>query len=149
MKKLNRYICKKSIVVTYSQFDSNIHVFYVFLGYLKNTWKYLIQRPIFKPLYFYNAFFKILENTSFWAPSKNTHISYVTTMKKSQIIFFWGGNDERLCKTAFMGWFHITCRVSNFYSLLCTTLSTCLQIPKFKVLYIWLFLLYIPTPKLD
>jgi hypothetical protein len=68
------------IVVTYSQFDSNIRVFYVFLGFLKNTWKYLIQRPIFKPSYFYNVFLKILENTSFWAPSKNTHISYVTTM---------------------------------------------------------------------
>jgi hypothetical protein len=25
------------IVVTYSQFDSNIRVFYVFLGFLKNT----------------------------------------------------------------------------------------------------------------
>jgi hypothetical protein len=68
------------IVVTYFQFDSNIHVLYVFLGFLKNTWKYLIQRPIFKPLYNYNVFKKILENTSFWAPSKNTHISYVTTM---------------------------------------------------------------------
>ncbi len=45
-----------AIVVTYSQFDSNICVFYVFLGFLKNTWKYLIQRPIFKPLYFYNFF---------------------------------------------------------------------------------------------
>ncbi len=42
--------------------------------------KYLIQRPIFKPLYFYNVFFLILENTSFLAPSKNTCISYVTTM---------------------------------------------------------------------
>jgi hypothetical protein len=30
------------IVVTYSQFDSNIRVLYVFLGFLKNTWKYLI-----------------------------------------------------------------------------------------------------------
>jgi len=40
----------------------------------------LIQRPIFKPLYFYNVFLKILENTSFLAPSKNTRISYVTTM---------------------------------------------------------------------
>jgi hypothetical protein len=59
---------------------SNIHVFYVFSGFLKNTWKYLIQRPIFKPLYFYNVFLKILENTFFWAPSKNTRISYVTTM---------------------------------------------------------------------
>jgi hypothetical protein len=39
---------------------SNIRVFYVFLGFLKNTWKYLIQRPIFKPSYFYNVFFKIL-----------------------------------------------------------------------------------------
>jgi hypothetical protein len=68
------------IVVTYSQFDSNIRVFYVFLGFFKNTWKYLIQRPIFKPLYFYNVFLKILENTSFWAPLKNTRISYVTTM---------------------------------------------------------------------
>jgi hypothetical protein len=38
-----------------------------------------------------------------------------------------------------MGWFHITCRVSNFYPLLCTTLSTCSWIPKFKVLYIWHF----------
>jgi hypothetical protein len=27
-----------TIVVTYSQFDSNICVFYVFLGFLKNTW---------------------------------------------------------------------------------------------------------------
>jgi hypothetical protein len=26
-----------NIVVTYSQFDSNIRVFYVFLGFLKNT----------------------------------------------------------------------------------------------------------------
>jgi hypothetical protein len=25
------------IVVTYSQFDSNIRIFYVFLGFLKNT----------------------------------------------------------------------------------------------------------------
>jgi hypothetical protein len=66
--------------VTYFQFDSNIRVLYVFLGFLKNTWKYLIQRPIFKPLYNYNVFLKILENTSFWAPSKNTRISYVTTM---------------------------------------------------------------------
>jgi hypothetical protein len=41
----------------------------------------LIQRPIFKPLYFYNVFLKILEHTSFWAPSKNTRISYVTTMR--------------------------------------------------------------------
>ncbi len=54
-----------SIVVTYSQFDSNIRVFYVFLGFLRNTLKYFIQRPIFKPLYFYNDFFKIFENTSF------------------------------------------------------------------------------------
>ncbi len=46
------------IVVTYFQFDSNIRVLYVFLGFLKNTWKYLIQRPIFKPLYNYNVFFK-------------------------------------------------------------------------------------------
>jgi hypothetical protein len=69
-----------TIVVTYAQFDSNIRVLYVFLGFLKNTWKYLIQRPIFKPLYHYNFFKKILENTSFWAPSKNTRISYVTTM---------------------------------------------------------------------
>jgi hypothetical protein len=30
-----------NIVVTYSQFDSNIRVLYVFLGFLKNTWKYL------------------------------------------------------------------------------------------------------------
>jgi hypothetical protein len=59
---------------------SNIREFYVFLGFLKNTWKYLIQRPIFKPLYFYNVFLKILENTSFSAPSKNTRISYVTIM---------------------------------------------------------------------
>jgi len=29
----------------------------------------------------YSAYFKILENTSFWAPSKNTRISYVTTME--------------------------------------------------------------------
>ncbi len=29
------------IVVTYSQFDSNIRVLYIFLGFLKNTWKYL------------------------------------------------------------------------------------------------------------
>ncbi len=69
------------IVVTYSQFDSNIRVFYIFLGFLKNTLKYFIQRPIFKPLYFYNVFFKILENTSFLAPSKNTRISYVITME--------------------------------------------------------------------
>jgi hypothetical protein len=27
--------------------------------------------------------FKILENTSFWAPSKNTRISYVTTMNQT------------------------------------------------------------------
>jgi hypothetical protein len=54
-----------TIVVTYSQFDSNICVFYVFLGFFRNTLKYFIQRPIFKPLYFYNDFFKILENTSF------------------------------------------------------------------------------------
>ncbi len=40
----------------------------------------MIQRPIFKPLYFYNVFLKILKNTSFSAPSKNTRISYVTTM---------------------------------------------------------------------
>jgi len=33
--------CLKRIVVTYSQFDSNIHILYVFLGFLKNTWKYL------------------------------------------------------------------------------------------------------------
>jgi hypothetical protein len=32
-------------------------------------------------LYFYNFFLKILENTSFSAPSKNTRISYVTTMQ--------------------------------------------------------------------
>jgi hypothetical protein len=63
---------------------SNIRVLYVFLGFLKNTWKYLIQRPIFKPLYNYNVFLKILENTSFWAPSKNTRISYVTTMMNSK-----------------------------------------------------------------
>jgi hypothetical protein len=31
-------------------------------------------------LYNYNDFLKILENTSFLAPSKNTRISYVTTM---------------------------------------------------------------------
>jgi hypothetical protein len=53
------------IVVTYSQFDSNIRVFYVFLGFFRNILKYFIQRPIFKPLYFYNDFFKIFENTSF------------------------------------------------------------------------------------
>jgi len=34
-------------------------------GFFLNTLKYFIQRPIFKPLYFYNDFFKILENTSF------------------------------------------------------------------------------------
>jgi hypothetical protein len=68
------------IVVTYSQFDSNIRVFYVFLGFFRNTLKYFIQRPIFKPLYFYNEFLKILENTSFWAPLRNTRISYVTSM---------------------------------------------------------------------
>jgi hypothetical protein len=49
------------IVVTYFQFDSNIRVLYVFLGFFKNTWKYLIQRPIFKPLYNYNVFFKYLK----------------------------------------------------------------------------------------
>jgi hypothetical protein len=49
------------IVVTYSQFDSNIRVFYVFLGFFKNNLKYFIQRPIFKPLYFYNVFFKYLK----------------------------------------------------------------------------------------
>jgi hypothetical protein len=54
-----------SIVVTYSQFDSNICVFYVFLGFFRNILKYFIQRPIFKPLYFYNDFLKILENTFF------------------------------------------------------------------------------------
>jgi hypothetical protein len=81
-KKLAKSTGFKCIVVTYFQFDSNIQVFYVFLGFLKNTWKYLIQRPIFKPLYFYNVFLKILENTSFLAPSKNTRISYVTTMFK-------------------------------------------------------------------
>jgi hypothetical protein len=58
------------------------------LGFLKNTWKYLIQRPTFKPLYFYNVFFKILENTSFWAPSKNTRISYVTTMPHLPLLAF-------------------------------------------------------------
>jgi hypothetical protein len=68
------------IVVTYSQFDSNIRVFYVFLGFFRNILKYFIQRPIFKPLYFYNDFLKILENTSFWAPLRNTRISYVTSM---------------------------------------------------------------------
>ncbi len=66
--------------MTYSQFDSNIRIFYVFLGFFRNTLKYFIQRPIFKPLYFYNDFFKILENTSFWAPLRNTRISYVTSM---------------------------------------------------------------------
>ncbi len=30
-----------NIVVTYSHFDSNIRVLYVFLGFLKNNWKYL------------------------------------------------------------------------------------------------------------
>jgi len=80
------------IVVTYSQFDSNIRVLYVFVGFLKNTWKYLIQRPIFKPLYFYSVILKILENTSFLAPSKNTRISYVTTMLGGQRFYFhpWG-----------------------------------------------------------
>jgi hypothetical protein len=29
------------IVVTYFQFDSNIRILYVFLGFLKNIWKYL------------------------------------------------------------------------------------------------------------
>jgi hypothetical protein len=82
------------LVVTYSQFDSNIRVFYVFLGFKKNILKYFIQRPIFKPLYFYNDFFKILENISFWAPSKNTRISYVTTMiivigKVSWLLGWW------------------------------------------------------------
>jgi hypothetical protein len=62
------------------------------LGFLKNTWKYLIQRPIFKPLYHYNVFLKILENTSFWTPSKNTRISYVTTMNET--------NSRRLQKSA-------------------------------------------------
>jgi hypothetical protein len=33
--------CILVIVVTYSQFDSNIRVLYIFLGFLKNTWKYL------------------------------------------------------------------------------------------------------------
>jgi hypothetical protein len=51
----------ENIVVTYTEFDSNIRVFYVFLGFLKNTWKYLIQRPIFKPLYHYNVFLKYLK----------------------------------------------------------------------------------------
>jgi hypothetical protein len=73
------------IVVTYSQFDSNIRIFYVFLGFFRNTLKYFIQRPIFKPLYFYNDFLKILENTSFWAPLRNTRISYVTSMDLIQI----------------------------------------------------------------
>jgi len=80
IKELGSASKRMIIVVTYSQFNSNIRVFYVFLGFKKNTLKYFIRRPIFKPLYFYNVFLKILENTSFWAPSKNTHISYVTTM---------------------------------------------------------------------
>ncbi len=57
MKGLCNFKAIKNIVVTYSQFDSNIRVFYVFLGFLKNILKYFIQRPIFKPLYFYNDFF--------------------------------------------------------------------------------------------
>jgi hypothetical protein len=42
-KEEKRYAFWKllDIVVTYSQFDSNIRVLYVFLGFLKNTWKYL------------------------------------------------------------------------------------------------------------
>jgi hypothetical protein len=83
-KRRNLLLESWSIVVTYFQFDSNICVLYVFLGFFKNTWKYLIQRPIFKPLYNYNVFLKILENTSFLAPSKNTRISYVTTMSWSK-----------------------------------------------------------------
>jgi hypothetical protein len=90
--------------VTYSQFDSNIHVFYVFLGFLKNTWKYLIQRPIFKPLYFYNVFLKTLENTSFWAPSKNTRISYVTICNEQYLYFF---QNSLTCWWIINGNFHV------------------------------------------
>jgi hypothetical protein len=42
MFKLTPLSVLSPIVLTYSQFDSNIHVLYVFLGFLKNTWKYLI-----------------------------------------------------------------------------------------------------------
>ncbi len=73
-------LCKHLLVCVLS-LGAIFHSSDVFLGFFKNTWKYLIQRPIFKPLYYYNDFKKILENTSFWAPSKNTRISYVTTMQ--------------------------------------------------------------------
>ncbi len=43
---------KQNIVVTYSQFDSNIRVFYVFLGFLKNTWKYFFLSTFEKYSYF-------------------------------------------------------------------------------------------------
>jgi hypothetical protein len=42
----------ESIVVTYSQFDSNIRVLYVFLGFLKNTWKYFFLSTFEKYSYF-------------------------------------------------------------------------------------------------
>jgi hypothetical protein len=36
--RFHRKVCLPwGIIVTYSQFDSNIHVFYVFWGFLKNT----------------------------------------------------------------------------------------------------------------
>jgi hypothetical protein len=46
---------------------------------------------------FFWAFLKILENTSFWAPSKNTRISYVTTMVLGQndiwVLVLWPGTE--------------------------------------------------------
>jgi hypothetical protein len=51
-----------TIVVTYSQFDSNIRVFYVFLGFFKNTWKYFFLSTFEKYSYFvchYYEFHKV------------------------------------------------------------------------------------------
>jgi hypothetical protein len=52
-----------------------IRFFGLFLKYLK-----ILDTKANFQAFVYNAFLKILENTSFWAPSKNTRISYVTTM---------------------------------------------------------------------
>jgi hypothetical protein len=50
---------------------------------------------------FFWAFLKILENTSFLAPSKNTRISYVTTMTK---ISGWRADVQKLLLLLLATW---------------------------------------------
>ncbi len=46
--------------MTYFQFDSNIRVLYVFLGFLKNTWKYFFLSTFEKYSYFVCHYYELV-----------------------------------------------------------------------------------------